>query len=351
MRLFCRFYYLFILLLTGCLSSSNSVIFNESFNTKKLPDHLLDKALQYAPIIFQEAEKDNELHDFILPFNFDGDNIGNNNEENLLLENGIFEAVVYFSILETSTHFFITYSFFHPLDWDKISPLLPYSWHENDMENIQIVIQKHPDEKVILLAAQAHLNTNFYSEKNAPITSDRIKIDSLQFFTESGDSDSEGTHCGIFIESGGHAIYSSSEYPASFLKDQQYLTFFPGTETGEYFSQGKKEYQYRLIWTYSSIWKLFSNGSNSGNGKLFDGTFNYIDNFISYQNLPRHFDSDRYSGPFKTDSGITPFAFSFNLLSADLGVLFFNPTKKYEEQMNISSAWSRKYLFNCYLND
>ena len=350
MRFYHKFFYLCLIILqTGCISQNIPNDHRYSFREKMLPEYLFEMVDKYAPVIFQQIKESKQLHDFIVPFDFDNDYLGCNNEENLLAENGNFEASVYFSILETETHFFITYSFFHPLDWNTISPLIPYSWHENDMESIQIVIQKSPKERIILLAAQAHLSTNFHSDRRSSISSNLIKTESIQLFNNDGYSNSDSTHCGIYIESGGHAIYSSSDLSKDFLKNHDYILFTPGGRFGDLFSIDKEKYQYKLIWIYNSFWKLFSLGTNSGNGKLFNGTFNYTDEFFNFKNLPRHFDSDRISGPFKTNSGIIPFSFSFNLLSLDLGVLFFNPAKKYNNEMNISSAWSRNYLYNPYI--
>jgi hypothetical protein len=38
--------------------------------------------------------------------------------------NGQWPAAVYYSVVETCTRYFITYAFYHPLDWSAVTPVL-----------------------------------------------------------------------------------------------------------------------------------------------------------------------------------------------------------------------------------
>ena len=46
---------------------------------------------------------------------------------------------VYYSVVETSTHWFIVYGLFHPRDWSNESLTQE---HENDMERILAIVKK-----------------------------------------------------------------------------------------------------------------------------------------------------------------------------------------------------------------
>jgi hypothetical protein len=70
-----------------------------------------DLARHYAPVIRQGAITD---QDYITALDFDGDWVGNNNWENQ--PTGDLSAYVYYSVIESETHWFIFYSLFHPRD-------------------------------------------------------------------------------------------------------------------------------------------------------------------------------------------------------------------------------------------
>ena len=73
------------------------------------------------------------------------------------------EATVYYSIVETRTHRFITYHFYHAVDRSMYFPnilgLFNLS-HENDGENIQLVIRKsEPEDYIEFIATESHVST------------------------------------------------------------------------------------------------------------------------------------------------------------------------------------------------
>jgi len=76
---------------------------------------LFDMAAHWSPFIYQSTINN---YDLITNFDFDGNWNGKDNWENAGLtqyyEN--FHAYVYYSIIESENHYFITYMFFHPRD-------------------------------------------------------------------------------------------------------------------------------------------------------------------------------------------------------------------------------------------
>lgn len=105
-------------------------------------------ALHWAPIHHQDVDPtggiwtDHSLggkSDYITAMDFDGDWIATNNWENT--PNFDLNAVGYYSFIESKTHYFITYAFFHPRDWTDVN-IGDIDEHENDLEAILTIIQK-----------------------------------------------------------------------------------------------------------------------------------------------------------------------------------------------------------------
>lgn len=137
-------------------------------------------AAYWAPDFYQDV---NDTHgyasDFLTKFNYDGDWNGNNNWENLY--NYPLNAYVYYSVVETASHYFIGYWTFHPrddgpLDEDK---------HENDLEGALLVIQKDGSTygKFQLMETQSHNHWYQYTNDSG-ITTGKDNIDGGVLFRE-----------------------------------------------------------------------------------------------------------------------------------------------------------------------
>lgn len=94
-------------------------------------------AFHHAPVHYQDTDSSASSSDFLTRWDYDGDTRPNNNWENLATAD--FEAVAYYSVVETETHWYIVYSFYHPRDWlDGAGS----SEHENDLEGFLSVVRK-----------------------------------------------------------------------------------------------------------------------------------------------------------------------------------------------------------------
>jgi hypothetical protein len=98
-------------------------------------------ALHFAPIHYQDVNKKsgtgaNGHSDYIVPFNYDGDFNGRNNWDHL--DAFPFTSSVQFSVAESTSHFFITYLFYHPRDWAAGTA----DEHENDSESVVMMVRK-----------------------------------------------------------------------------------------------------------------------------------------------------------------------------------------------------------------
>lgn len=111
-------------------------------------------ALKYAPVIYQGLGANPEADEFTR-FDFDGDWNPDNNWDNMPKFKR--PRVVYWDVMESENHYFITYAFFFPRDYA--------SWcfwihcHENDFEGARVTVKK--PSTVTKLESLAH---NFKSE-------------------------------------------------------------------------------------------------------------------------------------------------------------------------------------------
>ena len=118
-------------------------------------------AIHYAPQIDQAVNvllSAGGRGDFITAVNYDGDWSCLNNWENLTA--GDLGAVVYYSVQETDTHYYVGYYFYHPRDDAEI-------WldrHENDLEGIMLCVPKRADgyDFPTMMYTQGHGNVYFY---------------------------------------------------------------------------------------------------------------------------------------------------------------------------------------------
>jgi hypothetical protein len=174
-------------------------------------------ARRWAPCIFQAVETGtaNPLgrYDFFTRADFDGDTRGGDNWENAddkrKMEYPLL-PYVYYSVIETRTHYYITYSIFHPRDWRWYLTAqaagggepLPAT-HENDMESATFVILKDGGYgKLRLIGTVCHLQNYCFVNDVAirpkpwawDISSGEIQV---TFF--------EGRPC-LFLEAGGHGV-------------------------------------------------------------------------------------------------------------------------------------------------
>ncbi|MFC1782325.1 hypothetical protein ACFL02_01915 [Planctomycetota bacterium] len=357
-------------------------------NQKKYSPEQLNKiARRFAPLVFQEVDRGTIFHqprgreDFITAVDFDGDLRGNNNWENL--SDYPMLPTVYYSLIETDSHWFISYSFFHPHDWSR--SLAPYADHENDMENIQIIVAKNDSpekETPLLLLTQAHLHSSFAALSTSGVKpKDKVSTsESLVLFDDTGKINPQGVHVGIFIERKGHGIFSLSDSQKIRYEKKngliqrlekkrtatleweafpiiQYVPTSDAASLREPSIQLSKQMKqmiepnvpFALESIYHRFWAELEKGNLYGEGRLFDGHFAYKDALFDLETIPRHFDSDQYSGPDKKDSGISPFAIGLSLRDPQLGQFFFNPASAYSMFFFFPEPWSTHYLYNPYL--
>ena len=207
--------------------------------------------------------------DYLARFDLDGDWRGDNNWDRS--EVGSSQGYVYYAAMETSTHWFLIYNFFHPRDYsDKC---FAGTCHENDNEGMILTVERDGSEFGRLQTMETLAHNNIYSYRNDRAVKKGVhRLDGKVEF-------SDGSHPVVFIESGGHGVYGTdgghSRY--SVRGDE----FFEGTGV-TYVFKGKAERPrhpddrnvgYELLPIYEHWW-LRAHGP-SKQGRAFDAYYAY----------------------------------------------------------------------------
>ncbi len=121
-----------------------------------VPDFEL--AFHHAPIHYQDTDSTDAKADYITRYDYDGNKVSTDNWENL--KKFPLTAYAYYSVVETCTHWFIVYGFFHPRDWTDSRA---DQEHENDLEGLLSIIRKDGTRFGKLEGMVTVYHTDFYS--------------------------------------------------------------------------------------------------------------------------------------------------------------------------------------------
>ena len=159
----------------------------------------------YAPFIAQETWFEPKA-DYLARFDYDGNWRGADNWENLA--KGSSKAFVYYAVMETETHWFLIYNFFHPRDYSDFC--VAGSCHENDNEGLILTVRKDATKFGRLEVMETLAHNNVYSFTNNPAIKKGVHdIDGqIELY--------EKTHPVIFIEAGGHGVFASDSKSSLF---------------------------------------------------------------------------------------------------------------------------------------
>jgi hypothetical protein len=160
-------------------------------------------AEHYAPVIFQESRS--AVLDFITRFDYDGDWRGDNNWRNAYLYDQ--PGYVYYGVIESTRHYFITYAFYHARDYTAkpYEGFAPKAEHENDMEGCTLTIEKDGTAfgKAILLETLAHDVFYKYNNRSVRRVSDgALKLDGSFTLVDGRPA--------VYVEPEGHGVRAAS---------------------------------------------------------------------------------------------------------------------------------------------
>jgi hypothetical protein len=292
-----------------------------------------DLALRWAPIHYQDVDATGShalsgRSDYLSRVDYDGDLVGRNNWDNAARSGA---AAVYYDVVETSTHWYITYLMYHARDW--VDHPFFEGEHENDGEGLTEMIEKDGSEYGILRGIVTEAHTDFYSytPSGSTWTNGRETIDgTLQFQSSQHDS---FAHPVTAQEVQGHGLKAWPQYNIN----GDGIVYYPSAGTSETPSSGNdRDVQYQLIdmfaggglWAQRNNTSLFVNlgtfaGDDSGDCGV--GTWDCTTNSA---NAPWGWD-DGNDGPAR-------------------GEIATDPAKLSAEYFTVPGNFSRTYTYNPY---
>ncbi|MFJ6198215.1 hypothetical protein [Micromonospora sp. NPDC092111] len=222
-----------------------------------------DLAYRWAPVHYQDTATSNYIGDYLAPVDYDGDWNTRNNWENLGAYQRGLVGTVYYSVVESPTHWFISYGYFHAQDWKTFFP------HENDMEGLLLTVRKDGTEYGAAEAMVTLAHDNFYSYVPAggAYRDGRENIDgTLLMQVHDG-----AAHPTSFQETKGHGCYNwnGSSFPGG-----DGIVYYPSRSGGKVPTGGNDRaasYQLVDVFAAGGLWARRSDPQTFGGWGSFAG--------------------------------------------------------------------------------
>ncbi len=209
-------------------------------------------ALRWAPVHYQDSDSSDYDADYLSRVDFDGDWNAQNNWESQDDSVSRLVGAVYYSVVETATHWHLVYGFYHPRDWEDFPDPFSLYTHENDMEGVLLVVRKDGSEYGALEAMVSVAHSDFYSytPPGSPYTSGRENIDGTIVMQSHGGF----SHPTTRQEAKGHGCYAwnGANFPGN-----DGVVYFPVSGAGEVPSSGNDRsvgYQLINIFDAGGLW-------------------------------------------------------------------------------------------------
>jgi hypothetical protein len=297
-----------------------------------------DLALRWAPIHYQDVDGTGShalggKSDYLTKVNFDGDWSGRNNWDKAAQSGASFAAAAYYSVAETSTHWYITYFFFHPRDW--VDHPFFETEHENDGEGVLLAVQKDGSTYGVLRSAVTVAHTSFYSYTPAGSTwtSGRETVDgTLQLQSSPHDA---FQHPVTAQEVQGHGLKAYPQYTIN----GDGVVYYPSTSGEIPSSTNDRDVKYELIDVFASggLWAQRDNTSLFANLGTFAGDTS----------------GDCGAGTYScgTNSANAPWGWDDGDDLPGRGEIATDPAKLSAEYFTVPGESARSYAYNPYRAD
>jgi len=300
----------------------------------------------WAPKIVQDTDDSNYKADYLTRFDYDGDYIGNNNWENL--DYYPVPGWVYYAVIETETHWFIFYAFFHPRDWNDV-PDAGAGEHENDMEGVMLVIRKVGKFGYLeLMETRAHMDYYQYINSSCNIQEKNETIDGSVQFDNGTDVQGGGRIPIVFIEAKGHGVYAYGDGGLPGGDDWVEYWYYGFAE--EPSGGNDRNVSYDLIPILTTLWPY---RFNIGDGKTYDKPFVYQGHRYSFSlKIGSAFDGSGPGALSPEDAANPPWGWNDTngIGSFDrAGDFFFDPAWLVNEHFYMPEPFSLTYVYNPYL--
>lgn len=296
-------------------------------------DDDLALATMFAPWILHETHGELGRQDVPTAMDFDGDRLATDNWE----EMPRYELVptVYYTVVTTRTHAFLTYHLYHPRDWAEIELGLQDT-HEGDGENVQVVVEL-ANMSAVLLTTQAHRDAWSYAPAGGAI--------GVGTEAPRGDFEVVLGHPSVYVESGGHGIYGTHDPRAAnrLARIGHPVVTYRVAEAGE--SPREPE----APWTDAAPYRLVSLPAFLGNSTHHPTLFAKPITVEGHE-TPRYHLGDRYSGPAGNSRGMSPFSLGYGWTRGEIGTLFWDPAARYQDALRIRTDWATEYESHPFLD-
>jgi len=318
-------------------------------STVNSSDKYLPLVENYAPFVAQETWFEPKA-DYLARFDYDGNWKGEDNWENLA--SGSSKAFVYYAVMETETHWFLIYNFFHPRDYSDFCVVS--TCHENDNEGLILTVRKDGSKFGKLEVMETLAHNNIYSFTNEKAIKKGVHdIDGkIEFY--------ENTHPIIFIEAGGHGVFSSSHKSSLFdaakmdFKQNTGVTYFYGKKAESPQFLNDRNVSYALLPIYDEWW-MKGNQETAQANETFDNFYVY-EPFGNRPQSSAKYISGAFHGVTAAKNQAKPFWAWFDRRTKDKKILntgqwALDPA--YSVSMNLKfpseMPFSLEYIFNPYL--
>jgi len=228
----------------------------------------LELALRWAPVHYQDTDSSDYDADHLSTVDYDADWDARNNWEHQ--DDAVSRLVgsVYYSVVQTSTHWFLVYAYYHPRDWTEFDPFGLVT-HENDMEGALLTVRRDGSAHGVLEAMVSVAHGNFFSyvPAGSPYTAGRESIDgTLRLQTVDGVARPTTRQ-----EAKGHGCFAwnGSSFPGG-----DGVVYFPSSGAGEVPANGNdRSVAYRLVdmFAASGLWAQRANTATFASFGTFRG--------------------------------------------------------------------------------
>lgn len=226
-------------------------------------------ALRWAPIHYQDTDSSDYDADYLSKIDFDAEwNTLNNwehQDDNLAALTGF----TYYSVVETSTHWFLVYAYYHPRDWEDFPDPFGQFTHENDMEGVLLTVRKDGSTFGALEAMVTVAHSDFYSfvPAGSSYTGGRENIDGTLIMQSVGGV----AHPTTRQEAKGHGVFgwNGANFPGG-----DGVVYFPNAGTAEVPSSGNdRSVAYRLgdVFAAGGMWARRSDSATYASFGTFRG--------------------------------------------------------------------------------
>jgi hypothetical protein len=288
-------------------------------------------ALRWAPVHYMDVDQTGShalggAADYITAYDFDGDLNGRNNWDRAGNAAYPLRAHGYYSVVETSTHWFLIYLFFHPRDWtDSFFD----TEHENDAEGVMFTVQRDGSTYGKLQAAVTVAHTDFFSFTPSGSTwrSGAESVDGTLQMTTLGD----GAHPVTAQEAKGHGLKARPYYD---IKGDGVI-YYPSATTAEVPSNADdRDVLYKLVDVMEpgGMWEQRNNPSL----------------FASFGSFAGDKTGGCGSGAIScgTNSANAPWGWDDSNDGPGRGAMASDPAGLARNYFSIPEAWSTTYTYN-----